>query len=189
MINARNISQAPKPPRSVMRLAVICAFVSMKSAPGFVETAVRQSFSGLCSPVVMKGYVVRYDVMKELSSSTEYWPQSRRRQPATVEQAELVTWEYCFTIWKRGIQISILKRRRHASLVWFENIENTQAFHLASSHLAYSSRRLIWTHLVVMIAQTPAHAKGRVQPSCIDVSVTITSIEEFYYLPRKRRFC
>jgi hypothetical protein len=54
-INTRDIS--PSPLRSVMRLAVICTYVSTKSAPGFVETAVRQSFSELHSPVVMEGEI------------------------------------------------------------------------------------------------------------------------------------
>lgn len=62
-INTRDISL------SLLR-SVICTYVSTKSVPGFVETVVRQSFSELHSPVVMKGYVVRYDVMKELSLST-----------------------------------------------------------------------------------------------------------------------
>lgn len=63
-INTRDIY--PSPLRSVMRLAVICTYVNTKSAPGFVETAARWSFSELRSPVVMEGYVMRYDVMKEL---------------------------------------------------------------------------------------------------------------------------
>lgn len=62
-INTRDISL------SLLR-SVICTYVSTKSVPGFVETVVRQSFSELHGPVVTEGYVVRYDVMKELSLST-----------------------------------------------------------------------------------------------------------------------